>query len=437
MNARRGAAGAVAAVLGILFTIFTASPAAAAPAGSFDTPGEREKVASSDVRFAGRFTADNGGRLEGDIVLEVAGQPPQRQAVTSPADQPFNFTAKILRNGEYKAVASVLYRDWPYQLNEPFPHRIERTVIVEAPPAPVQGVTTRVNESERTVTVRWKANAEPDLVGYVVSRSYNKGAFVAVKAVEKDDLTYVDQLTADNPAGSYRYQVQAVRTAAKSEDPPLASSNGYSQATTVKSSPAAGSTTPTTGSTGGAGGGAAQSGGAAKAAAPVGANGRVDMAKFNNLLGQPSLGAAPNESAPLLSQADLAEEAEDEGGFSDRLPYGPDGIPGTADDGEGDMELGVDEASSSDERPTTLLSLGGAALAAMLVALTRWILNEVKRSEEDLAPVEPDAADAAMAELVEFMPSPVVEEAPAPVRRERPLRSPMRPQRDLVGTAQK
>ena len=439
MNGRRGAAGAVAAVLGILFTLLSASPAAAVPAGSFDTPGQGEKVTTSGVKLAGRFEARDGGRLEGNVVLEVAGQRFEKP-VANAQSEPFDWTATIPENGSYEAVVSVSYRDWPYQLNAPYRYEMRRAFVVEAPPAPVKGITTKVNETERTVAVKWTANTEPDLLGYVVSRSYNKGAYTVLKAVEGDTTTYTDVLTDDNAAGSYRYQVRAVREGADPEGDVIVGDPGTSAATSVKTAPASG-TTPTT-AAGSSGSIAAQPGGAAKPATPL-QSGKIDAAKFNNLLGEASLGAAPKDTSPLTPRA--AEPIEEDGGFSDRLPYGPDGIPGTQDDGEGSMSLGVDEASTSNnERPTTLLSLAGAALAAMLVAITRWVLNEVKRSEEELATVEPALSAAVLAEFVDFEPPAeiVVEETPAPAlpRRVRPLRSPMRPPRngtvahELVGT---
>lgn len=427
MNRRGGAAAAVAAVLGILFTLFTPSPAAAEAAGSIATPETDEVFTTSSVRVSGGFEARDGGRFEGDALLDVGGQ--TFTASIPPEGGPFDWSVTIPANGPYTAVVKVMFREWPYQLNEPYEVKLERKFTVDAAPAAVRGLTVVPKDSDRTIKVSWTPNAEPDLVGYVVYRSFNsKTTYAELGPVAPDAPTsFVDRLTDKDPAGTYRYRVIAFRKDATGNKA-TASPAAQSKDAVIKSQPASGSTTPTTGA-GGIAGPAGQPAGA-NTPAPVGASGKVDIGKFSNLLSQPSLGADPKTPGPrLMAEPDLVEE--EDGGYSDRLPYGADGIPGTEDDGEGDMTLGVDEpVSSSSERPTTLLSFGGAALAAMLVALTRYVLNEVKRSEDELETVH----IAIPTDLVPEIRDVNVEDVP--VSALRPLRSPMRPRRDaeLVGS---
>ena len=462
MRGRRGAAGAVAAVLGSTFILLSASPAAADPAGSFSSPDkDGATVTTSAVHLAGRFTPDGNGQYEGSVTLKIGDQVVGDQPFDPRPDPPFGFDVTLPANGEYVATATAMWHPWPYQLNDLRPVSTVRRFVVDAPPAAVTGVTAKANDEKRTVTVSWKPNAEPDLMGYIVSRSYNKGDYVELAPAPADAKSYVDQLTDKDAAGVYRYQVVAVRKSASGEQG-LPGPPGTSKEATVKSGPASGSTTATT--TAGGGNTTAGSAGPAgtnkpDASAPslIGNSGRVDAAKFNSLLGQPQLGPDGKATRPQEPAASAIEEADP--GFNDKLPYGPDGIPGTDDDAEtGEMRVGVEEpAKSSKERPTTLLLLGAAALAAMCGVLMRWVLNEVKRSTdgEELERVEPAAAaELSVEELFAPPPDPVAEPVPAPVveapaavrvvrpPRTRPLRSPIRaprelddqPRRNLVGS---
>ena len=435
MNRRGGAAAAVAAVLGILFTLFTPSPAAAAAAGSIETPAPSEVIETSEVRISGRLEARDGGRFVSDIVLDVGGQ--HFAKAFKPEGEPFEWPVTFPANGTYKAVVTVMYQEWPYQLNTPYKIEHEREFHVDAAPAAVTGLSVTPNNADRSIKVSWKPNAEPDLLLYVVQRSFNsKTAYADLGSIKAGEPTsFVDKLTDNDPAGTYRYRVIAFRKDWTGEDVKFSPATTSKDAP-IKAQPASGSTTPVTGSNGIAASPGQPAGSSSGSAPVVGSNGKVNIGKLNNLLSQPSLGADPTSPGPRLTpEAELPEE--EDGAYSDRLPYGPDGIPGTEDDGEGDMSLGVDEpVSSTEERPTTLLSLGGAALAAMLVALTRWVLNEVKRSEDELP-----AVDVVHVAIPDHLPIDVmdveIEEVVTPQRAARPLRSPMRPRRDaeLVGSA--
>ena len=141
---------------------------------------------------------------------------------------------------------------------------------VEIPPATPTGVTADKPEDSSLVTVKWKANPESDIAGYVVFRSYAGDAGKQVGAVEGTKTSWTDDLAGKAP-GQYKYAVYAVRHARSCKSTsdtdeecshPIAGSNAsaYSSAVTVRGTPAT-TTTTTIKKGGGTGGGGTGGGG--------------------------------------------------------------------------------------------------------------------------------------------------------------------------------
>lgn len=94
---------------------------------------------------------------------------------------------------------------------KPDPFRLPLFVAAAIPPAPVQGVDAilEVDGSSRKVTLQWAAGSEPDLLGYVVTRTTSGDTKSLGQVDAGDDTRLAD---ADPPAGkTSRYDVTAVR----------------------------------------------------------------------------------------------------------------------------------------------------------------------------------------------------------------------------------
>lgn len=93
----------------------------------------------------------------------------------------------------------------------PPPYQLPLFVAAVIPPAPVDQVDAilEVNGDERKVTLQWPAGSEPDLLGYVVTRTASDSAETLGQVDAGDDTSMVDE---DPPAGkTSRYDVTAVR----------------------------------------------------------------------------------------------------------------------------------------------------------------------------------------------------------------------------------
>lgn len=93
----------------------------------------------------------------------------------------------------------------------PDPYYLPLFVAVLIPPAPVDQVDAilEVNGDKRKVTLQWRAGSEPDLLGYVVTRTSSGTTETLGQVNAGDDTSMVD---GDPPAGkTNRYDVTAVR----------------------------------------------------------------------------------------------------------------------------------------------------------------------------------------------------------------------------------
>lgn len=124
----------------------------------------------------------------------------------------FHVDATFPCNLRYQVKATVQANKSPGLTgSKPPPYQLPMVLAVAIPPAPVEHVdaTLAVDGDNRSVTLDWPAGAEPDLLGYVVTRTAG-GTTSTLGQVDAGDTTkFVDK---HPPAGtSSRYAVTAVR----------------------------------------------------------------------------------------------------------------------------------------------------------------------------------------------------------------------------------
>jgi hypothetical protein len=90
-------------------------------------------------------------------------------------------------------------------------YQMPLAVSVAFPPAPVGTVTATAasDGNDRTVTLEWPANSEPDLLGYVVQRTVDDETVDLGQVKADDTLEFVDR--SPTPGTSNQYDVIAVR----------------------------------------------------------------------------------------------------------------------------------------------------------------------------------------------------------------------------------
>jgi hypothetical protein len=347
----------------------------------FDAPAPNFEFTSPSTDLRGHYTLSNGATIT-DLTVTVKTPDGQTvgQTFNSPSGGSFEWTpAAWRRNGSYTAtvVANGKTSDF---FN---PQNVQATAnvpfYVSAPPQTPSGVKTSVDDSQRSITVSWNANPEPDLVMYVVGRYYGTSTGGKAFFVDASQTSYVDNL-GTNPAGSYRYDVYAVRKAAKSSEQSIPSKAAGTSTASVRSAP------PTTNTTTGPGGGttattASPSGsGSSSSSGPALAQHGTNVSGFGNLLSQS--GGLPSRSASPPATL------EPDPGFDQTLPYGARPPAQTGNDNNS-TALGAPDSqrlASSKERPTSLLFLAAGLLATVLLMHLLWVKSEVDRAPLDPLP---------------------------------------------------
>ena len=239
------------------------------------------------------------------------------------------------------------------------------TVAMPGPPwsnEPVMVGTVRSGLSARAsgqdITLNWTGNCEPDLIGYVVSRS-SGGVAHTVGQVRagacNDPVSYVDKGAAAN---GYRYAVQAVRDngdedarTAITSDPSV--TGPVSPPTTAPAKPAAPAGTAAAGRPGTPG-----------AAGPAAVDPQFARAGHIDLSGFDALRARATVPTP-------------DPGYSAKLPFAA-GRPGAPP--EPLRELGPAEGGLGGRRGFLLSSAAGVLLFVLALQL-RWLAARVAEQE--------------------------------------------------------
>lgn len=390
----------------VLLLLSSAGPAAAAPPEFlFASPTQNQRFATQTVTLD--VTARmNGGTLRGDVVVTWAG--PAGVPVPGETRQPSgnDTSERVLLenqpfpwNGAYSVTVQATGRRDGIIAQPDEPGSVTRSFVVDAPPAPPTGVTTSLG-TNRTVTVQWARNSEPDLVGYSVERQLGSEAFETVTATDTTTTRVVDESTTE-AAGTYRYRVVAFRTSAEAGKLQVSNPSEPSSVrvpapppttttTTVaeRSGPGGGSsrtvpTTTTGSSTAGGGSTSSPSSGSSTTPALSGA-GKVDLSGFTTLLEQArQAGQVPSRTTATT---------EPDGSFDEKLPFAA--RPRRSGDGE-EMTL-LDEtpvAGDDGDDVQSLAFLAGGLLVTVVVMFLLWVQSQVRKVEtlEPVAPREPPA----------------------------------------------
>jgi len=350
----------------------------------FDAPAPNFEFTSPTTDLRGHYSMPNGGNVtdvtvtvktpDGQNVVQTFSSPPPNGNFewTPPAwRRNGSYTATVVANGKTSSVFNS--QNVQATANVPF--------FVSAPPLTPSGVSTSVDDSARSITVSWDANPEPDLVMYVVGRYYGTSTGGKAFFVDAGQTSYTDKL-GTSPAGSYRYDVYAVRKAAKSSEQSIPSKAAGTSTASVRSAP------PTTNTTTGGGGGTTAttvspsgsgSSSSSSSSGPTLAQRGNNVSGFGNLLSQS--GGLPSRSASPPATL------EPDPGFDQTLPYGARPPARTNDDNS--TALGAPDSqrlTSSKERPTSLLFLAAGLLATVLLMHLLWVKSEVDRAPLDPLP---------------------------------------------------
>lgn len=351
----------------------------------FDAPAANYEFTSPSTDLRGHYTLASGTTIS-DLTVTV--KTPDGQTVGQQFQNPSNGTfewvpAAWKRNGAYTATVVANGHTGGSFNSQPVSGSDVVPFYVSAPPQTPTGVSTSVDDSARSVTVSWNANPEPDLVMYVIGR-YPGNSTSGGKAffIDPSQTSLVDDL-GTLPAGSYRYDVYAVRKAAKSSEQSIPSKSAGTSTANVRSAP------PTTNTTSGGGGstattvspsGSSTSGTSSSSGPALAQHGKVDLSGFGNLLAQS--GGLP--SRPAGPPATL----EPDSGFGQTLPYGAR-PPAQSNNNDNSTALGAPDSqrlTSSKERPTSLLFLAAGLLATVLLMHLLWVKSEVDRAPLDPLP---------------------------------------------------
>jgi hypothetical protein len=258
------------------------------------------------------------------------------------------------------------------------------TFGVEFSPAAPRRLVAEPNGAQRTVTLSWSPNSEPDLVAYQVSRSVEGGTFDALANVGPSTTTYTDGNVGDG--GDLAYQVVAIRRgvqansiiASTASNTATTTIDRVAPPTTTASGGTAGSTGTTAGgvssgtSTGGgdsAGTGATTGGLRPQAsAAPVritpGA--RLDLSGYKPNAAPLSIGPAPTPDPGYKDTLPYQLNPQDQGATSDDLPT-------VATDASA-LPVGSIVTTQTNRR-VLLTFLAGAMVLFILSMHLRWLLR--------------------------------------------------------------
>lgn len=385
---RRTLGGLGAAVVVALALVgFVASPARAAqaPAIAITSPSSGA-VLTGPTPVTGQATMSGGRVLSVTLrVLTVGGQTVDTQSYTNDDDTlDFTWTPVIPANGNYTVAVEAWGRE-NIDFNGDESSTASRAFTMEAPPAAPANVKAVVDQVERTVTITWAANSEPDLIGYGVYRKQG-GKFFERKIVEAGKpTTYTDQI-GTLPAGTYEYQVVAARKNAAG-----ACCVGSAASTTTAKVTSSPPPPPTTTTQPGSTGGSTATTVTTTKGPTVATRGRNDLSGFAALLPN---GGAQLPSAPRAPRAEGLDP-----GFEQDLPFQ------SPDQAEQEVSAGDDEpvqalggrsvvSSGDDERPTSLLFMAGGLLVTVVLMHLLWLRDEVNKGL--LPAVEPtESAEAA------------------------------------------
>jgi hypothetical protein len=283
---------------------------------------------------------------------------------------------------------------------------VSRSFDVHFKPVPPSGVTAAKPEGTSEVTVTWKPNPEPDMVGYFVYRSYNGGSAKPLSGdlIPASASPSIKDNLAGAPSGQYRYGVVAVRHARTCKSPTNDSAcdsgiqslmSPYSGSVTVQGQGAQSTTTTTRPPTKGGGGSTGGSGGSGSTGGSTGGSGGTSSGgstgsgsksgsggvKLGNGGGIASGGGDVDlrQFAGLLNGSNKPGSGSGgrnaDGTYDPTLPYGSDGKPESS---SGDNSL-VTIGGTSIPKPNEdwVRFIGAGSLATALLVHVLWFKQQV------------------------------------------------------------
>lgn len=379
-------AAAAGAVLALGFLVQPAT--AAAPTVRITAPGAHDVVGDSTPNISGDAQMNDGEILE--VVASISsaeGHPvpgAHRIGGDGRSSVSFSWTPALSYNGNYTVTVRASGEDQPFDTNGSESAETSSNFAIEAPPSTPRDVSVRADPDSREVDVTWKANPEPDLIGYQVQRSVDESEWGV--AGESDESFFRDARSAYG-GGTYSYRVVAVRAGA-SPDSGVASAPSEAATTTVPDPPGGstdepgespgepdtgpsgdGSNTGGSGGSGTSGGGSGTSGGSGGTGSggargpTISRSGRVDLSGFGSLLDQTRLPEIPTAPEP-------------DPGFSEELPFQPRTIT------EPDGEIAIPEGGFNDagsDRAELLRFFAAGLLLTVILMHVLWLRSEVER----------------------------------------------------------
>jgi hypothetical protein len=320
MTARLGRrSGAAAALFTAWLALGPAAPAGAAPVITIDQPGDGQILDTSSVTVSGKVDESSALNHLTDVTLTIGDKTFKPDCTGAPCR--FSWPVTLPVNGSYdlKVVATdTLLGATGTTATQ------TRGFGVAAPPGRPVLDPPRVN-ADRSVTLTWSRNTEPDMVQYLVSRKAPGGSFSRLGTVPQPasgpSVSFIDTTTSSFDGGDFAYYVQAVRKGASPSDP------SSSSTATVPAPPTTTTAAPPPGSPG------AGPGSTAKAGPPAG----VDLHGFLSSRSQP---------VPL-SPITVPEPPDP--GFQGALPFGarPPGDDAEPGDAQAVAPAGRHSSSSS------------------------------------------------------------------------------------------
>ena len=391
-------AGAVAsAALAVAATaVVDAAPAlAGTPSIAITSPSGT--LSTSWFTAAGTVSATSqGGTITGDLGLIVTSQKGHPGFTTTRsnwcggASCSFSVPVPSLAwNGPYTVAVQATETDPLPDTSGTNVHPVTASVdvTINAPPATPRSVATMPAPDGSAVTVSWAPNSEPDLLGYVVTRTPSAPGSWPVAVT---GTSFTDRYVA--PATAYTYSVQAVRSggtagstvssgwaSAAARTPAAPASSGSGGSGTSGPGASGGTSGAGSGSTSGAGsgpGGAAQApayvpGGARYSSAGAPAGAASDLASFNALLTR----TAQATPAPALAAPPEPVLPEALGGAATDSP-----VVAPFSQGVGGGAARPARGYRSEGGPGRLQTTAAIALAALLVAVAAhlvWLRRQV------------------------------------------------------------
>lgn len=380
MTTRRLGAAAAGVLIGLSLWIQPAT--AAAPTVRINTPADRETLGDSTPNVSGDAQMADGTIIE--VIASISsseGHPvpsAHRIAGDSRSSVAFSWTPSLPYNGTYLLNVRASGEDEPVDSNGTETSESNRAFAIEASPAIPKEVTVRADPDSREVDVTWKANPEPDMIGYQIQSSKDEGEWSVAGESQKNFFRHTESAS---DGGLYSYRVVAIRRGAAA-DSGVASPPSQEASTTVPNPPAgsndsqgggggepdtgpSGDGSPGSGGTSGTSGSGSSSGSSGPRSPTISRAGRVDLSGFGSLLDQTR---AP-EVQPL---------PEADPGFSEDLPFQPRTILEEQELGEMAVPDGGFRDTTSNQADMLRFFAAGLLVTVILMHVL-WLRGEVEK----------------------------------------------------------